>query len=65
MNIPVFKVNYQTCFGLTLDSKLIFDMHIKAILANVKKTIGLQQKFHRILLESFLSPSTNILQELI
>ena len=40
-NIPVSKADSQKHFGLHLDSKLSFDIHIKTILTKVNRTIDL------------------------
>ena len=44
-NVPVPQADYQKDFGLTLDSKLIFDMHIKSVVAKVNKTLHLIRIF--------------------
>ena len=40
-NIPVSKADFQKYLGLHLDSKLSFDIHIKAVLPKVSRTIDL------------------------
>ena len=40
-NIPVSKADSQKYLDLHLDSKLSFDIHIKAILPTVSRTIDL------------------------
>ena len=48
-NIPVNKADSQKHLGLHLDSKLYFDIHIKAILTKVNRTLSLLRKFHQLL----------------
>ena len=53
-NIPVSKADSQKYLGLHLDSKISFDIHIKAILPKVSRTIDLLQKFKQVLHRRFL-----------
>ena len=48
-NIPVVKADSQKHLGLHLDSKLIFEIHIKTILTKVDRTTGLSRKFQQLL----------------
>ena len=48
-NVPVSKADSQNHFGLYLDSKLSFDIHIKTALTKVNKTIGLLRNFQQVL----------------
>ena len=47
--IPVCKADSEKHLGLYLDSKLSFDIHIKTILAEVNRTMGLLRKFQQVL----------------
>ena len=53
-NIPVSKADFQKYLGLHLDSKLSFDIHIKAVLPKVSRTIDLLQIFKQALRRRFL-----------
>ena len=48
-NIPVNKADSQKHLGLHLNSKLYFDIHIKAILTKVNRTLSLLRRFHQLL----------------
>ena len=52
-NIPVVKADSQKHLGLHLDSKLIFEIHIKTILTKVDRTTGLSRKFQQLLPRPF------------
>ena len=48
-NNPIESVSSQKHLGMTLDTKLNFQEHIKSILTKVNKTIGLLRKLQNIL----------------
>ena len=53
-NTNVSQSSSQKHLGVILDSKLIFDEHLKMISLKVSKTLGLFRKFHNLLSRSAL-----------
>ena len=54
-NTSVSQSSSQKHLGVILDSKLIFDEHLKMVSLKISKTIGLLRKLHNLLPRSALN----------